>query len=516
SKRPDYVLTENNRSVLNQTQANAVPTAQFEFFEGAQAIDPDPNVRGRALYFGFTKPFDVRPLALFVDAEEREGKTELLFEVLAQDGWRLVRSEDQTYGFHRTGLVRVYVDVKPRRARYFGQELYWLRVRPRVDNLEWAPHLKGVFVNAGMAQQAKSVQQEVLGSSLGKPNFRVYLSQKPVLSGSLELRVREALGEEEQQALTEADPEGITRYENIPGDWVLWKRVDSFIGADGHARIYRLDPVSGEVRFGDGQQGRIPPAGRDAIRAIGYQSGGGEPGNVDAFTIKALKSAVESVENVANPVAASGGVDTPTVDALIVSAPARLRHNQQALTPFDMEALAVGSSPAIVRARCLVPVAPGEPIKVVIAKRGDERCTQSLADRDALARFLRERAWGGLDEGEILVTGPRYVKLAVTVELLATSSQQVAALERAADERLKRLFHPTDGGPDGSGWPFGRRVWESDVLRALADLPGLDRVEKLRFDPKEGTSLDALSPTALICAEEADIQVTASFQGGGN
>ena len=30
--------------------------------------------------------------------------------------------------------------------------------------------------------------------------------------------------------------------DGIDGTWVLWRRVDSFIGTDGDARVYRLDP----------------------------------------------------------------------------------------------------------------------------------------------------------------------------------------------------------------------------------------------------------------------------------
>ena len=42
------------------------------------------------------------------------------------------------------------------------------------------------------------------------------------------------------------------------------------------------------AEFGDGQRGKIPPAGRDGIRAFRYQQGGGNQGNVDAYTIKNL------------------------------------------------------------------------------------------------------------------------------------------------------------------------------------------------------------------------------------
>ena len=162
------------------------------------------------------------------------------------------------------------------------------------------------------------------------------------------------------------------------------------MGQGPDARVYRVNPANGEITFGDDKRGKIPPAGRDVIRAVSYQSGGGEIGNVDAFMVTGLKSALAAVESVTNPIAASGGVDAPNVDALINTAPARIRHDGQALTPSDLEALAVSSSPEIVRARCLIPDAIDEPIRIVISRRTGERCPQpSLVEREALAKFIR-------------------------------------------------------------------------------------------------------------------------------
>ena len=39
---------------------------------------------------------------------------------------------------------------------------------------------------------------------------------------------------------------------------------------------------------------------------------------------------------------------------------------------------------------------------------------------------------------------------------------------------LYRLYHPLIGGPDGTGWPFGRSVQSHEVHAALARIPGVD------------------------------------------
>jgi len=41
--------------------------------------------------------------------------------------------------------------------------------------------------------------------------------------------------------------------------------------------------------------------------------------------------------------------------------------------------------------------------------------------------------------------------------------------------------HPTLGGPDGAGWPFGRAVFKSDFYRVIESVDGVDHVEDLEI-----------------------------------
>ena len=506
------ILAENNLTILDQTQSSQVDGSQFAVFKGAASIDSQFD-KSLALYFGFSKPFNVPSMSVFVDAQEKVGKIELEFEVLAREGWQAISAKDDSYGFYRRGYVQLSISYKPILAKLFGQELYWLRVSPSSDATQWSPKLDGIYINAGIAEQAKSVKQELLGSSLGEPNLQVTLSQTPILSSSLELRIREDLSEEEREELElnnqETDKKVEKTYENIAGKWVLWKQVDTFIDATGDSRVYKLDPATGEIRFGDGSRGKIPPAGADVIRAVSYQNGGGEQGNVDAYTITALKSAVESVGEVTNPIVAAGGVDAPSVDALIHTAPDRLRHRLQALTPKDIEALSVGFSADIVRARCLSPQSAGGAIEVVIAQRGEQRCYQpTLAQRDALAEYLRNQAWGALDDKGIVISVPDYVAATVTVQLIPTSSDFNATVTKAAKDKLLVFLHPTDGGPGGSGWPFGREVYDADILRCLADIPELDRITKVEVSMSK-----TMTGRSLVCSQQSDINVSIELAG---
>jgi predicted phage baseplate assembly protein len=390
----------------------------------------------------------------------------------------------------------------------------WLRLRPGADPgaeaaATWAPVVRLLLPNAVLVSHARTVQHEILGSSLGAPGTTVFLADVPVLPDTLELRVREDLGQEEVAALTAAEAETrgapgpvVTGAERTPGTWVLWRRVDSLVGQSGDARVYVLEPATGRVTFGDDRSGRIPPAGRDNIRCFGYQQGGGAAGNTPPRPATRLTTAVQGVEAAVLPLGTAGGVDAPPADALFATAPQQLRHAGRALTPADVEALAVASSGDVVRARCRRPRAPGEPVRVAIAVRGTGCPHPTFAQLEAVAARLREIGWGALGADGVEVTGPTDVPVTVAVTL-GGPPERWAAVEQDAAAALTALFDPVTGGPDGTGWPFGRRPTPADVLRALAPVGGVERVVEVSVDVPGTFPVDGLA-----CAQDLSVVVT--------
>ena len=118
----------------------------------------------------------------------------------------------------------------------------------------------------------KAFTREILGSSDGTPNMSVRLARSPVLHDTLELRVKEPLDEKERAALHKVDAASVlSEVRGLPGDWVLWKQVPDPADEPADARVYALDEVTGEIQFGNGLHGRIPPVGRDSIVAFCYR-----------------------------------------------------------------------------------------------------------------------------------------------------------------------------------------------------------------------------------------------------
>src|SRR5439155_18067549 len=142
------------------------------------------------------------------------------------------------------------------------------------------PVLRGLFLNTVTAIQGETVTDELVGSSDGEPGQRRRLQRANVL-GTAEIRVQEPLSFAERQQLErEGGEDSVVVRSDLTGTWVRWSGTRAFFNCGPDDRVYSIDRAAGELRFGDGVHGRIPPAGIDNIRAFRYRTGGGVAGNL--------------------------------------------------------------------------------------------------------------------------------------------------------------------------------------------------------------------------------------------
>ena len=84
--------------------------------------------------------------------------------------------------------------------------------------------------------------------------------------------------------------------------------------------VYVLDRTTGQMRFGDGQNGAIPVANANRpnnnVQALTYRYGGGSSGNVKAGTLATIVTSIAGIDSskVTNLFAAYSGSDEETLD----------------------------------------------------------------------------------------------------------------------------------------------------------------------------------------------------------
>jgi hypothetical protein len=505
---PEACLTFNNLDYLNQTAACRIGGARFFPFEPLERFAD----RSVTLFLGFERPFRTGPVRLLIDAAEREfderRPPEFDWRFRKDRRWKPLDADDGSAALTRPGILTLSAGEALTRESRFGQSRFWIAGSLRTDRGPSAypsPLLRGIFLNTVWALQGETITDEILGSSDGEPNQVARFQYADVFEGE-DVRVREALSDEEhEQIVRESGPDSIVRRDDLGGTWVRWRATTAIFDAGRDDRCYVIDRAAGQVQFGDGSHGRIPPAGVDNIRTFRYRTGGGAIGNVAAGKIEALGTAVAGVESVFNPTAAGGGSDKATTEAMLTIGPRRLSHRDRAVAAADFEELALEASRQVAKVRCLATTnlvrrgagaadpcdaaqrhearrTAGWVSLIVVPDTADPRPCPSLELRRTVKDYLRQRAPSVLASGDrIVIRPPDYVDVSVEAEIFVTSLEHAAAAESKARATLERFLHPLRGGPDGAGWEFGRPLWKSDVFSALEDIAEIDRIEHLQF-----------------------------------
>ena len=440
------------------------------------------------------------------------------WEASTGDGWaRCVVDSDGTGGFNRDGETVLHVPAAHRTSILAGRRAGWLRARV-VDAGDGTPgyrasprilQIRSSTIGGTVeALNAAAIVGELLGSSHGVAGQRFPLQQRPVVAT------------EEAPVLEVSADEG----------WEEWTHVDGFAESGPEDRHFLLDPVTGEVCLGpevrepDGtlrRFGAVPPKGA-VLRLRRYRTGGGRQGNVARAALCVLKSSIPYVDRVENRAAAHGGVDGEDIENAKRRGPMALHSRSRAVTLDDYVELAREAAPEVARVRC-VPAgdgaAGGVRVLVVPAVQQEdggrlrlEQLVPAESTLASIAAHLEQRRTIG---ARVTIQPPVYQGITVVARLRPRSRTIPQQVQAAALEALDRWFHPLRGGPDGSGWPFGRPAHIGDVYSVLQRVRGVEYIEDARLfaaDPITGqrgtaTQRIVLDPHALVFSYDHQVVV---------
>jgi hypothetical protein len=509
---PERVLAYNDFTYEERTEETRTPGVTFLPFRPISDQTP-------AVYLGFDQKLPVDTLGiLFNVLEDRTGEAGPALSWQYWNGfvWRDIVVSDQTRNLRVPGLVSLIGPSDSQPLARFDTPNFWLRARLSEDGLPGEPKLGGVFLNGVSAAQYRTVVDEPLGSSNGQANQSFAFTQIPVLDGeSIEVRelaglrantewrivVQEVFPDDErapreiedllsregqQNEVSRGDVRLVRgRDKRVTEVWVVWRARRHLLFSGPGDRHYRVRRARGVLDFGDGANGRVPPAGA-AILARKYRTGGGGVGNLAARSINQVLAPLGGIEEVFNPLPAEGGADTESMEALSERGPRTLRHRGRALSAQDYETLAREASPGVAFARAIScrdssgRRTPGSLMLLLIPKSGEPQPWPPFELREAVRRYLEARAPADLAAAhQIHITGPDYLLVEVEIEVVPQRPSDAALVEAQVRAALARFLHPLVGGPQGRGWDLGRDVFISDVAALIERTPGVDRVNEL-------------------------------------
>lgn len=375
--------------------------------------------------------------------------------------WKGVEGVEDGTG-HLALSGKVLIEVGEAMGRY--DDRCWLRCKVEKTGYETPPKIDFVLLNTVSAVQ-KNTFDNCKFSSSGLPGFYFDLQHPPVTAITLRVQGKER-----------AD---------------VWDKVEDFDSSKPGDAHYTVDSNVGRVRFGDGVNGKIPPAGEDNI-TISYSSGGGVRGNVEPHAINRVLDELIGGVTVENRKAASGGEKAETLEEAKIRARKYLRESYRAVTSEDYENLTMKTPGLRVSRAKAIPgyhpdqkrEFPGIVTVIVVPESQYDEPEPSAGFLKTVYRHLDKHR---LLTTEVFVMPPAYVGVSVTATLRIKPKSDPDRVRHDVGEVLKDFLNPINGGVDRKGWRFGRPVYRSEVYKIIDGVEGVDYVTSLALK-RNGTN----------------------------
>lgn len=384
------------------------------------------------------------------------------------------------------------------------------------------------------------LELERIGLGQGQPNQVFNLSESKVQEGSLRLLT------------LERKSEGSDEY--IWRTWTLRDDLDSSTRTDLH---FLLSRDTGELSSGSGERGRLFPL--DAIVLAAYCATVAGKGNLASGKITHLSKTPhnaailgddlsrlqDSLERITNPLGATGGADTeslehatgramevlwaherlvdlcehfacPSLDQIPRGEILAVQAPQRAISLVDFERLALAVPGTLVaRARawanlhpaypCLT--APGVVTVVIMPSLPARRPQPSQGLLEAVRKYFNQRR---IVTTRVEVVGPTYLEVRVRAKVRARAKASTARVREHILAALSGFLSPQSRNGDQPGWPFGRDVYQAEILQMIDGVAGVDYVISLELIPGEGEPQCGnlrVCPTWLVVPGDHEIEV---------
>lgn len=294
-----------------------------------------------------------------------------------------------------------------------------------------------------------------------------------------------------QQDPRRALPADLQLIEDDPALWgnqpapdaTPWLPQRDLLGSDRFAREFVVETEADgrvQLRFGDNRLGRQPQP--DSRLLASYRIGGGSAGNVGAQSITRLVcedvAIAPFIESLGNPMAAVGGAEAESSDAIKLYAPEAFRNQERAVTEADYARVAE-LHPQVQRAAARLRwTGSWYSMYISLDRKGGLALDEAF--RSEILLHLERYRLAGYD---LDLSEPVYAPLDVELAICVLPGYFAAAVKLAVLERLgssvdelgqRGFFHPDH-------FSFGEPLALSRLIEAVQAVTGVASLEVLRF-----------------------------------
>lgn len=461
-----------------------------------------------AMYFCLAKPLVKGVVRLFVDIQEgiHRFNPTVKWEYLANDHkggtkWNHIDVMDATDDFAHSGTVTMIGKDDFEKSKIFGFEGYFIRIinpdgkYSDGSKIASRPIINDIKFNAVNVIQKDTRVPEYFSILRDEENKLCKLSSTNIANAEVWVDEFGEITALEQEEFLKKGPENVrTVYDEfgrLEHLWIKWKPVPSLETCGMNDRVYEIDYPKGEITFGNGRRGKIPPEQYSESIEIKYSICNGSKGNISAGEIEDFLGMIPGIESVTNLSEVMGGIDMETIDAAASRVFSQISGGNRLVSLSDFEEAICFNDRNIYKVKCLAHVDEnGEPsigaTSVAVLPRvymqGYEKF-QGIKNR--IWKFMDEKAPATLSQSTRLgIFEVGYVETSVSVDVVINDFNEYQGVYSGIESRLKQFLDPVNGNFSGKGWEIGQFPRKESIYNYIKVVPNIKWIKSINIFTK--------------------------------
>ena len=461
-----------------------------------------------AMYWCLSKPLIPGMIRLFIDIEEgiHRFNPHVKWEYLSRSykgelEWKHIDVMDKTDNFAHSETVTMIGKNDFEKTTIFGSTGYFIRiVNPDSaysdgSNISSRPIVKEIKFNSVRVIQKDTRPPEYFSIEKDFENKVCKLSHENVACVEVWIDELGHLSTNEQEEFLmmsreEVQPE-YNRLGNLEKLWIKWKSVPNLVSCGMGERVYEVDYPKGEILFGDGRKGKIPPEQYNESIKVVYSVCNGKKGNIAAEEIKDFVDSIPRIEKVSNPSPILGGVDMETIDSAARRMFSQISGGNRIVSLGDFEESICFNDRNIYKVRCIAHVdesgneSLGTTSIAVLPRMYMQGYEKFQGIKNKIWNFMDEKAPATLSSSTRLrIFEVNYVETSVKLDVVINDFNFYQGVYSSIESRLKEFLDPIKGNFSGKGWDIGRFPRKELIYNYIKIVPNIKWIKNINIFTK--------------------------------
>ena len=437
------------------------------------------------MYIGLNRKLEEGPISLYFQLSEISNQNGVRFrlEYSSPAGFKEMRFTDLTEEFTRSGTIMFLPPADMCEMTIEGNRLYWIRiVRSKAQKSEgsdvFLPHIVRMCLNAVTVTNVQTGDETDYYIDDVMPNMRFTLGSANILDAEIWVNEAGSLRKDEMDVMLAQNPERVrTEYDllgRISAFYVLWNETDDFYNAPDR-RCYRIDRLTGEVMFSDGNLCDMPRVTDNIAFKARVRSTDGEDGNLPEGAITSFAGDAPYIDSLYNPIRAHGGSNLETLDHALMRGAGIMHARGKLVSEGDYVRYIMEYSDSIESTRVVVGETidgtgdPSDITAVLLMKDYADGAFSFHRISALLKKDLLKHCELTVSEDNLHIVEPIFVDISVTVWATVMDMDDSFEVQNELKSVLTSYLNPVSD-ENNAGWSIGVLPKESQILMRLSVL----------------------------------------------